>query len=293
MRILCVGEVMLELSEHGHPLWSMGIAGDTFNTAWHLKRLYGDSAEVGYFTCLGNDPFSARIDAFIAASGINTEHICHTDTRGPGLYAISLKNGERSFTYWRDQSAAKLLADDSIALKQALNWADSVYFSGITLGILSPDARIRFLNALTEKRAQGGHIIFDPNLRPRLWENHDIMRNVTMSAAAISDVVLPSFEDEATYFGDLSLEDCAQRYGASQGREVIIKNGGSDVLVCSEYAMQYFALEQVIPVDTTGAGDAFNAGWLAARAAGFSVEEAVAKAHALALHVIARQGALV
>ena len=292
MRFLAIGEAMLELSEQSPPLWAMNVAGDTFNTAWHVKRLCGDTAEVAYFTCLGCDPFSDRIAQLLQDSGVQTGFIRRDPVRGPGLYAISLHEGERSFTYWRDRSAAKLLADDGAALAAAFGWADMAYVSGITLAILAPEARDRLIAALAEARGQGVRIAFDPNLRPRLWEDHATMCAVVQRAAAVADIILPSFEDEATYFGDISLEACARRYGSAEGREVVVKNGGQDVLLAVEGCETLVPLAPVVPVDTTGAGDAFNAGWIVGRSLGLSAEACLARAHDLARQVISRKGAL-
>lgn len=291
MRVLSMGEAMLELSEQA-PLWALNVAGDTFNTAWHLKRQLGDGAEVAYFTALGTDPFSDRIAGFIAASGVDTRFIRRDPSRGPGLYAISLKDGERSFTYWRDRSAARLLADDPAALARALDWADTVYLSGITLAILPPEGRDRLLAALVRARAAGRRIFFDPNLRPRLWEDAAKMRDIITRAAALADMVLPSFEDESTHFGDADLAACARRYGAEQGREVVVKNGGQDVLLAVNGVLSHHRLTAVTPVDTTGAGDSFNAGWIAARHRGLPPEASLAAAHDLARHVVSIRGAL-
>lgn len=290
-RFLSIGEAMIELSEHS-ALWAMNVAGDTLNTAWHFKALAGDRAEVAYLTRLGNDPFSDRIAHFIAGAGIETGFIQRDPQRGPGLYAISLDRGERSFTYWRDRSAAKLLADDAAALDRALGWADQVYFSGITLAILSVEARVRLFAAIAAARGEKLRVIFDPNIRPRLWEDAQTMRDTIMQAAELSDVVLPSFEDEATHFGDASLVDCAQRYGSKAGREVIVKNGGRNVLVAMNGAHVEFPLELVTPIDTTGAGDSFNAGWLFARLSTADPGNCVDAAHGLAARVIQKPGAL-
>lgn len=293
MRFLSIGEAMLELSEQRAPLWAMNVAGDTLNTAWHFKRLAGDGADVAYFTALGNDPFSARIEGFIADAGIETRFIHHEASRGPGLYAISLRDGERSFTYWRDRSAAKLLADDEAALATAFGWADMAYLSGITLAILAPEARERLLAALAFARAAGVTVAFDPNIRPRLWESADIMRATITRAAEVANIVLPSFEEEAQHFSDASLEDCARRYDTDGNREVVVKNGGRDVAVVTGGRCIHYAMAPIEPVDTTGAGDAFNAGWLSARLEGLSPEESLARAHGLATHVISHRGALV
>lgn len=292
MRFLAIGEAMLELSEQAPPLWAMNVAGDTFNTAWHVRQLAGAQTEVAYLTCLGQDPFSDRIAGFIAAAGVETRFIRRDPARGPGLYAISLSEGERSFTYWRDQSAARRLAEDPAALSAALSWAGMAYLSGITLAILSPAARDRLLAALARARQHGVQVAFDPNIRPRLWEDAAVMRAVIGQAAALSDIILPSFEDEATHFGDASLADCARRYGAAEGRTVIVKNGGQDVLIAIDGQQIHVPLTPVTPVDTTGAGDAFNAGWLVGHSAGLSPEACLAAAHGLATQVIGRKGAL-
>lgn len=292
MRFLAIGEAMLELSEQAPPLWAMNVAGDTFNTAWHVKRRLGQGAEVAYLSCLGTDPFSDRIAGFIAGSGVDTRFIRRDPGRSPGLYAISLKDGERSFTYWRDRSAARLLADDPAALDAALGWADMAYLSGITLAILAPEARGRLFAALETARQRGLRIAFDPNIRPRLWEDAATLRATIQQAAALADLVLPSFEDEAQHFGDADLESCARRYGAADGREVVVKNGGSDVLIAIGGQQSRHTLAPVTPVDTTGAGDSFNAGWIVARSQGLPPETCLAMAHDLAKAVISRRGAL-
>ena len=119
--ILSIGEAMLELSRSDtRELWRLGIAGDTLNTAWYLRRTLGTDWRVGYLSRVGTGEFSQKMVDFLDAEGIETAHVTRDADREIGLYAISLKDGERSFSYWRDNSAARHLADDPETLDTAL-----------------------------------------------------------------------------------------------------------------------------------------------------------------------------
>lgn len=289
--VLSVGEAMLELSPREGDLWRMGVAGDTLNTAWYLRALLPAAWRVGYLTRLGTDAFSDRIAGFIAAAGIDTGRITRDPARGCGLYAISLQAGERSFTYWRGQSAARHLADDGAALEAGLAGAGVLYLSGITLAILPEAGRETLLDRLAQ-RPKGVVLAFDPNIRPRLWADPAAMRRALSAAAALSDLVLPSFDDEAAAFGDAAPEATLERYLAGGAREVVVKNAGGAILASAGGAPVRHLPEAVTPVDTTGAGDSFNAGYLAARLQGQAMAAALAAGAALAGHVIVHPGAL-
>ncbi len=289
--ILSVGEAMLELSPRAEDLWRMGVAGDTLNTAWYLRALLPAAWRVGYASRLGVDGFSNRIADFIAAAGIETAAISRDPARSCGLYAISLHNGERSFTYWRGQSAARHLADDAARLRADLAPARLIYLSGITLAILPPEGRVELLSQL-HARAPQVLVVFDPNIRPRLWQDIAEMQEVLTEAAATSDLVLPSFDDEAACFGDRTPEETLSRYLAAGVAEVVVKNGGGAILAGSGSGTASLLPTPLTPVDTTGAGDSFNAGYLAARLTGAGLDAALQQASALAAKVILHSGAL-
>lgn len=294
-RILSIGECMVEMSQSPQAgLWQLGIAGDTMNTAWYLRRLLPEVWRVGYLTRVGTGAFSQQAVDFLTAEGIETDHVRRDPDREIGLYAITLKNGERSFSYWRGQSAARGLADDPAKLSAALAGTDILYLSGITLAILPDEGRAALLSALSQARAAGAQVIFDPNLRPRLWPDRSTMCRVVEAAAAISDLVLPSFDDEATYFGDADPQATLARYLACGAAEVIVKNGGAAVHFSGEDGAGIVdGLAREVPVDTTSAGDSFNAGFLAARLDGAAPETAIRRAHELSRKVIRHRGALV
>lgn len=295
LAVLSVGEAMVELSASADPgLWHLGIAGDTLNTAWYLRRLLPPDQAVGYLTRVGQGGFSQRLRDFVAAAGIVTDHIGTDPAREVGLYAIDLKDGERSFTYWRSDSAARGLADDPAALGRAFADAALIYLSGITVAILPPPARETLATALTDARAQGARIVFDPNLRPRLWEDAATMRAGITRFAGLSDLCLPSFDDEALHFGDADAQATLARYLDAGARQVIVKAGGAPLTYGgAEGEGLVDGLTRATPVDTTAAGDSFNAGYLAAMLAGASVDEAIRAGHDVARKVICARGALV
>ncbi|TKA96061.1 sugar kinase, partial [Cereibacter changlensis] len=111
-RFVALGEAMVEMAPTGEPgTFAMGFAGDTLNTAWYLRRaLPGWS--VDYATCIGTDAVSDRMLGFLEDAGIGVGHVARLAERTVGLYLIELRDGERSFSYWRGQSAARLLARD-------------------------------------------------------------------------------------------------------------------------------------------------------------------------------------
>ncbi|MEF2552766.1 sugar kinase [Aurantimonas sp. A2-1-M11] len=293
-RFVSIGECMVELSSAGEGLYRKGFAGDTFNTAWYLRRGLGDGWDVAYHTALGTDTTSDEMLAFFADAGLATDLVRRIPERMPGLYMIHLDGAERSFSYWRDSAAAKLLAADPDHVARAGAAGDAFYCSGITLAILSPADRQRLLDMLGAARAAGKFVAFDPNIRPRLWPEPDEMRAAMEAGAAVASICLPSFPDEVAAFGDTSPEATAERYLACGAREVVVKDGADPALVAAGGSVQKVAARPVADVvDTTGAGDSFNAGYLAARLEGIEPARAAERGHELAGEVVGHYGALI
>jgi 2-dehydro-3-deoxygluconokinase len=214
--------------------------------------------------------------------------------RRPGLYLIHQDKGDRHFTYWRGQSAARSMADHPEALEEALKGSQLAYFSGISLAILSPRSRGRLMRAIHLAREAGARVAFDPNERPLLWTSKDVMGSTLCAASILADVVLPTFPDEQALYDDASPEAVAKRYLDWGAEEVVVKNGAEPALVATRDSKHWVAPQPgAKSVDPTGAGDSFNGAYLAARLEGASPTDAAAKAHALAAMVIGHKGALV
>jgi 2-dehydro-3-deoxygluconokinase len=293
-RLLSIGECMVELSQAGEGLLRKGFAGDTFNTAWYARACFGADWSVDYFTALGDDPLSSEMLDMMSEAGVGTGFIRRIAGKTPGLYLISLKNGERTFSYWRDSAAARKLADDADHLRSAIEQADLVYVSGITLGILAPEAVDTLLAELRRAKASGKTVAFDPNLRPRLWASKEIMLKTIEDGARAASLVLPSFDDETTHFGDATVTDTIARYHALGVRDVVVKNGADGAYLSFggvEVHVPGVATDKI--VDTTSAGDSFNGAFLSRLLAGQSPGEAAAYGAAVASVVIGHHGALV
>lgn len=289
--IASIGECMLELSGRTGSDWRMGFAGDTFNTLWALHALSPDRPAT-YVSAFGDDPFSRDQIAFFGQNGIGIGNSPLIAGARPGLYAITLTGAERAFTYWRNDAAARQLASDPAALAKSLENQALVYFSGITLAILDATARKTLLSAVAIARKAGSLVAFDPNYRPRLWPSREAAQAAIPEALAVADIALPTFPDEQMLFGDESPETTATRLGRLTG-EVIVKNGEQPALITLAGSSQTVdAVHVAAPLDTTGAGDSFNGGYLAARLAGHAPAEAARRAHKVAAAVVQVRGAL-
>ncbi|MDE2597607.1 MAG: sugar kinase [Sphingomonadales bacterium] len=284
---------MLELARHGER-WDMGYGGDTLNTAIHLARAGND---VAYLTALGRDPLSRHLHDSWAAEGIDTSLICEHPTRQPGLYAIATDaNGERSFAYWRDSSAARelfTLADAGL-WRRATDGVALFCFSLISLAILPESGRRSLFMLANMVKDGGGKVAFDGNYRARLWESADEARTWRDIAIGEADIGLPTLEDEIELggrdSGPATANEVAARWQALGCGEVVVKLGRDGVRLPDGTVQPPPAL--ITPVDTSGAGDAFNAGYLAARLDGTSIAEAARAGQALAAWTIMRPGAI-
>lgn len=290
-----IGEAMLELSrDTGADCWRLRHAGDTLNTAIHLVR---QGVPVGYLTALGQDSFSANMVANWRQEGLITAGILEHPSRHAGLYAIDTDpHGERTFTYWRDQSAVRELFTLP-GIEPALETVASgslVAFSLITLAVLPPEARLRLLELCREVRRCGGRVAFDGNYRARLWPSTAAACEARDAAIAVADIGLPTLDDERAMApngaASLSAEDVAKHWKALGCGEVAVKLGAEGCLLGSGETVAPAAALQ--PVDTSGAGDAFNGGYLGARLRGQAPPEAARHGHRLAGWVVMQRGAL-
>ena len=139
-----------------------------------------------------------------------------------------------------------------------------IYFSGITLAILPPDDAEGLLARLHFARSKGALVAFDSNLRTALWPDKARMQVMVGQAAAVSDLVFPSFDDEQQGFGDATPDQTLDRYLEYGAGAVILKNGAASVQTGSAAARESYSTVGVDAViDSTGAGDSFNGAFLA------------------------------
>jgi 2-dehydro-3-deoxygluconokinase len=285
---------LIELKRGADGRFGLSCGGDTFNTAIYLVRA---GINVAFATALGDDSYSDSILALAAAEGISTDLVLRVPGRLPALCLAEVgPSGERSARYWRQGSPVGELFElpDWMRLAESLLSAKLIYFSGITLSLLSTTGIGRFLAVLEVARRQGAKVAFDGNFRPRGWKG-DLARTRTVFIETLKrvDIALPTFDDEAVLWGDPSPEATVARLQAFGIGEIVVKNGPHSALVAVAASQEFVPVpEVVVPVDTTAAGDGFNAGYLAARLDGRDPAQAAGAAHRLAGDVIRHPGAL-
>ena len=316
------GECMLEvadLQQNDITATALRFGGDSLNTALYLARCCRQSAFAGsevlvrYFTAVGQDAQSRLLLKSWHQEGIDVFSVLQLADKTLGRYQIQLDaDGERSFSYQRDNSAARFyFREANTALEQQLQKGqlDWLYVTGISLAILTPAHRERLFDHIQLFVAAGGKLVYDNNFRPQLWQ--------AATAAAWQDKILPlctlallTDTDEVLMFGI----DAAANASASRSRAlalgaklVLVKQGAKPCLAgmaveggaggAKQVALWQVAASKVAQVvDSSAAGDAFAAGFLAAwlsegaPMAATAVTGAIYAGHQLAAAVLGQPG---
>lgn len=295
-KVACIGEVMIEVISTQDGFAKLGVAGDTYNTAVYMQRaLRGTDVSVSYVTAIGTDPYSQRILSSMQSHDLKTDKIETRPDGMPGLYAIETDaHGERSFSYWRSTSAARTLFSEpcTIGLDQ-LDSFDLVLLTGISMAILPPTIRTQLFAWADAFRANGGTLAYDSNHRPKLWESDAVAQEVNDAMWTRADIALPSIDDEMLLYGDDTEADVAARLHGLGVRRGAMKRGAEGPLdLASGRTLNDLPnVEHVI--DSTAAGDSFNAGFLAAVIQGHNDLDAARAGHELAAKVICHRGAII
>lgn len=286
------GEVMIELQPHSDDLFRRGVAGDTFNTAVMVSRLGND---VGYFTALGTDGFSDAIRCACGHHGLPEMPILTVPGFSPGMYAIENdEKGERTFTYWRNNSAAKQCFSHIETFQTLLNQAEhctAYYWSGITLALMSKDVLSAWLDFLAMQRAQGKLVFFDTNFRANLWTKKSTIAEAYSRVFDVTDYFFPSEEDLSAIYGFNTIDDIGDFCTTLPCKTIMSATG--EVLYWCDGPAESLTLEfSSTMVDATGAGDAFSGGLVHGIVNGFDIAQSISIAHRCASQVVQCKGAI-
>ena len=288
--IVIFGECMIELVTQSARHLVKNFAGDTFNTAIYLKRC-APALQVDYLTAIGNDAQSIELCDFMQQENLGIDWVKRSDTRHLGLYMVHTDEaGERTFTYWRSESAATQTMN---LFTSPLPDTELFYLSGISVAILDDSQRHVLVGKLNDLRRRGAKVAFDLNYRPALWKNSTEAREWADRLYGMADIALSGVDDHAQLYAHHSVSDIVLHLSQFSIDEKIIKNGASELVVNTPDGNWSVPVEPArTVVDTTAAGDAFNAGYLAARAKKMDAVEAARYGAKLAAFVIGYPGAI-
>jgi 2-dehydro-3-deoxygluconokinase len=287
--VIAMGECMLELAHTSEQTLQLGYAGDSSNAMIYLKRA-APRVDITYITALGDDIYSDGMIKHWQEAGINVR-VDRIKGELPGLSIIqNFEEGDRFFHYWREQSAYKRLIPRMT--ENPFTGADYVYISGITVAATPPDYRDTLLDWVVEAKAEGAEVLFDPNYRGRLWPNPAAARNTLELFWQVADRFLGS-DDDMAQLGDTDFENFATHLLSGSTKEVLIRRGPEACLIFEHGHSTSVAANPCTPADTTGAGDAFNGTYLAARISGANAEDAAKRAHKVAAEVVKHKGAII
>lgn len=293
MKVAVIGECMVEMLKSKEGTYRQTFGGDTFNFAVYFKREFLE-AKVEYISVLGYDNFSTSMVDFIKSQDIGVSYMDFLQDKNAGLYIINTHNGERTFDYYRDTSAAKELFTTSMLkkLRQDLPRFDLIYFSAITLAIMSKKGRKNLFRVIKEARKNGVLVAFDTNYRPRLYKSLQEAQELYKKALKNCDIFLPSYDDERAMFGDISIEEIIRKVNR-YASEIVIKRGDKPIVFHAKKTKTFDVKPVREVVDTTSAGDSFNGVYLAQRLKKHSIKSSIKKASKMASRVIMTQGAII
>lgn len=257
--ILCLGEPLVELNHDrtaGPTVYRLGCGGDTSNCAVAAARQGG---RVAYWTRLGNDGFG---DVFIdlwTAAGVDCSRVVRDDAAFTGAYVVHHGPHGHRFTYLRQGSAASRMTPACLPA-DLFDGVRLLHLSAISQAI-SLGACDTCFAAIEQARAKGALVAYDTNLRLKLWPLARA-RAIVDATVGLADILLPSLDDARLLTG---LEDPAAiaRHYLARGPKIVALTLGKDgALVATADRQVHVPSLTVDAVDATGAGDAFDGGFL-------------------------------
>ena len=258
--ILCCGEALIDMvaapSLDGPDGFVPHSGGAVFNTAIALGRL---GARAGMLNGLSRDMFGDQLAIALKASDVDTTHIIRSD-RPSTLAFVKLEDGQASYSFFDENSAGRMIrAEDMPALPSDVT---ALFFGGISL---ASDPSASAYAALLERQGGSRAVMIDPNIRPLFITDADGYRRRMAAMISQADIVKVSDED-LNWLNPAPLTQ-AEKISAmlDTGPSVVIVTQGAEGAIATLADGTSIAVPAVKTnvVDTIGAGDTFNAGFLA------------------------------
>lgn len=288
--LISIGECLVEFSAREDGAFVPAYAGDAFNTLFYASRL---GLATGFISALGDDLFTPMILAGIEREGIDRSYLPTIGGRRNGLYFIELdERADYTFHFWRAGSAATrtLLHHDIGELAEYCATAPFLLLTGVGLAVLQ--GRERLLELL-ERIAGRTRLVFDTNYRARLWESPEQFRERMEEVLPYADIILPTASDLHAAYPGAGIGELCERFLGMGAEIVAVKKGeqGCALAVAGEL-LEIPPAQPARVVDTTGAGDAFNAGFLAGLIRKLPPYECCRLGHRVAARAIGVRGAI-
>ncbi|MGL1921672.1 MAG: sugar kinase [Hyphomicrobiales bacterium] len=285
-KLLCVGEIMLEMAQLTPNTYKKSYAGDCFNVAHYASIIGGSHIQVDYLTTIGNDVESDDCFQFIKEHAVGTQKIIRDERNTIGLFLLSNDEfGEKQYAYWRSVSAAKHLFEQT----RDMSDYDFIQFSGITAAItINKD---NLIASLKSAKLNGSDIIFDFNYRQQLWSIEEVI-DFTNKILKIVDIVKISSEELDLLFPNKTIADFSEEF---KHIEWILTCGGAKAEIWKGgylMAQQKFKPKLKV-IDTSAAGDSFLGTFIGSLNQGFSAAERLSRSHKVATQVIASKGSII
>lgn len=287
--VITLGETMAVLAPtrpgrlRNSSLLSLRVGGAESNVAVSLARL---GVSCGWVSALGNDELGDLVLARIRGEGVDCTRVTRTDAP-TGLYLRDeVGHGSVRAFYYRAGSAASTMAPGHVD-DAYLEGARMLHVSGITLA-LSASCRALVHQVCTAARGHGVLVSFDVNFRSKLGSAAD--------ARTAIEALLPQIDlffvgdDEAERLWQASDESFMRHLAARGPREVVVKRGAHGATALDEGSLHHCDAFKVPLVDAVGAGDAFAAGYLAAKAWGWGVAQRLRYGNAMGAYCVMSQG---
>lgn len=285
--ITVIGDIMLDvflLSELQEAEQGSGVVlrggGSAANTAAWLAAL---RCPVSFVGCVGADPRGRMLVGELDRGGV-VSHVRFVDGSETGAVIVEVSgSGERVMRSSR--GANESLSPDDIRTED-LAWAEYVHLSGYAL--LGPFG-LELLAAAGARAASAGAILsFDPSSTGVVQRFGEVSLIKALRESGVQ-LLLPNTEEATALSGHEEVKDAAAAL-AEHVPTVIVKDGARGAVFSEGRSARRVSTQPLNPIDTTGAGDAFDAGILQSLRGGSSNISACRLAHTCARHVLRRYG---